>query len=424
MQITEKFPFTNLYKYITFAIAIGIILRPLSFSGVGDFLIYLKGSRELVSGIDLYEIDRAPFGSRYFNGPLLAILLFPFTYLDSGVALFLFRLMNIIAISLAFRKYVGSKMREFPEAYLLLFLLFPVRMNTNLAQGSGIALLLYLWTCSLLFNRNSKKRTSTNQILASFAFVLASNYKPQLGLLLFIFAILMKKKFFFIGVFTQILSLEIFVRLFDWKFSYFNWLNLLIERSTRIQNGGSEALFGPLALMGHLFSFNPTYFVAIILLVLMCFFVWASKRCRIINRREIDMKFGQLSLVLAPLTVSYSPLQDSIAVVLFLFLTVNRKLQRKINVIEVIALVLLLLPTDKSLLNFLLLVIVGVSLIHPRRVDFLILLPVLFLVIVFSEKYWYSHMIYDLAGLGVLMLAINSVAKSIKIVDYPNIEKP
>ena len=423
MKITEKFPFTYLYRYLTFAIAIGIILRPISFSGAGDFLIYLKGSRELVSGIDLYEIDRAPFGSRYFNGPILAMLLFPFTYLDSGVALFLFRLMNIIAISLAFKKYVGFKIRERPEAYLLLFLLFPVRMNTNLARGSGIALLLYLWTCSLLFNGNSKKRTSTNQILASFAFVLASNYKPQLGLLLFIFAILMKKKLFFIGVFTQIMSLEMFVRLFDWKFSYFNWLNLLIERSKRIQNGGSEALFGPLAFLGHLFSCNPTYLVAIILFVLMCFFLWASKRCKIINKREIDMEFGQISLVLAPLTVSYSPLQDSIAVVLFFLLAINRKLQKKLNAIEVFALVLLLLPTDKSLLNFLLLVIIGVSLIQPRRVDFKILLPVLFLIILFTEKLWYGHAIYDLAGLGVLMLSINSVANRIKSLDYPTVEK-
>jgi hypothetical protein len=417
------FSLRDFSKYIAFAISIVVILRPLTFTEVGDFLIYLKGSRELVSGIDLYNIDRAPFGSRYFNGPILAFLLLPFTCLDSGLALFLFRVLNIAAILVVFQKYSGLRLVKSPEIYLLLLLLFPIRMNTNLAQGSGIALLLYVWTLHLLFNRKLKWSASKNQALASIAFVLASNYKPQLGFLMFLFAILMRKNLFILLVLAQILSFEIIAQIFDWQFSYLDWFKLLIERTERIQTGSSESIFGPFSLLGRMLTFNPTVLMAIMVILLVSFFAFVAMKCRLANRQEFDIQFSQLTLALAPLTVSYSPLQDSIAVVVLFLVASKTKISKKLTSVETMILLILLLPTDLSILNFLSLVTVGIVLVHPRRIDFRVLLPLLSLIIFLLEKNWYSHMIYDLVGFAVLILTLKITVENVKSLTHPNREE-
>jgi hypothetical protein len=154
--------------------------------------------------------------------------------------------------------------------------------------------------------------------------------------------------------------------------------------------------------------------MGIVVLFLVTVLVIFASRCRALNRQEIDFQISLLAIALAPLTTIYSPLQDSIAVALFLLYVPNGDVRLNFDSMRTIALLLFLLPTDFSTLNFLLLATLGIALLFQTRID-LRALFLLFALLVYSmEIHWYDHLIYDLAGIGVLILSTKTTWDTMK----------
>jgi hypothetical protein len=414
---------TFISKYLyTFTILVGtiIFLRPFSFVHVGDAIIYFKGTSEMFSGVDLYEIDRADFGTRFFNGPVWGLWLWPLTVLPESIGLLIFRLLSVLASAAMF--FIVSKRtlkREYP-LYLLFFLMFSIRMNTNLGQGAAIAYLCFVLSAYLLFNFRTLQNSLYVNIAAALLFVFASNYKPQLGVLLFAFAVLRKRWVFISSSLIAICIVEYLLALLKFQVSYLDWLKLLLERTSRLYLGGSQNIFGPWSLLGEFIDFNVESFMVVvnISLLVSLYFISRSAKVRVPTAKDFELSLVFLSF--GSLIVAYSPLQDSFLITCIYFSWLLERKFRNYSILNSIVLSLFFLPTEQSLRNYIILIGVTAVIAHfSGVVDIKLYLPTSLTILALQEYLNYDHKIYDLAGVGVILASfiILKVAHKQKNID-------
>jgi hypothetical protein len=390
-----------------------IILRPLSFVTVGDFRVYLSGVAEVISNEKVYDPSRGNFGKRYFNGPLLAWLLSPFLMVPESLALFLFRTISLIStitlVWLVFRRKLVR--REIFLIVIVTLLLFSSRMNMNLAQGASISALSGCAGIYLLLDNSLKSKTPTI-FLSAFLLSITFNYKPQLSLIVLFYLCIILRKFKFSLYFIAINGFyELACVVSGRNATYLNWLELLLARSTRIAESGSQDIVGPYALIGALLQFpvQLTYLFPIAMVTILL----AVRN----HRQNISTAFWLLGIgtFLGP----YSPAQDALLLsILFLKEVIARKStiegdryqnSRSLAIFATFTLALQVLATENSfsnsmILGFCLAVIFRELELHlVRWRAFLIMAFISSLIPLYFK---YDHIVYDIAGLSTFMMGI------------------
>jgi hypothetical protein len=385
-------------------ICIGLIValisaKPLLISA-GDFLVYFKGTEQLLNQQEIYRVDFAPFGKRFFNGPVWGYFLSPFTLFSSEAALILFRTISLlISLTLVWKLSPGSREQKFWISSLFL-LWFPSRMNMNLAQGAAIAGALALYVAFKLHGRNL---TKTSMLLGSLALTLSVNFKPTL-LVYFLSYLVLSKQLRFVIYFIVINLIILFTQVFFTpNATYLNWANLMIERNGRILEGDFSNLVGPWALIARATKMDPHIVGYFSLLVsgLILFLLFR-------NRNEgFDFQVSLLTLSVAVLVGPYSPAQDSLLLSILLVISITdfkQSLWSKVCFTFVSC--LWTLSTEKSIIKSLVLLVVISYIIFKLFESLLLLLIHLFislLLLAINQAITYDHITYDLAGLGTLI---------------------
>ena len=395
---TEK----NKLQVLSFLFTVIVCLRPLFFSA-GDFLVYLKGSREFFDLVPIYKVEYAPFGSRFFNGPIWAIFLSPFNLFSTEVALFIFRILILITSIFLFQ--ITIPVRESKKIVLLsLFCLwFPFRMNLNLAQGASIAALFFVLAAQILM-RSKLKLTSL--ILSAIFITIAVNYKPSLGIFYLIYLLLIKKIRFLVTFVSLNVFLSILIYYYNPNASYINWLLLMLERNNRIQIGDYSNIIGPLALLSRIFTLSPKLVITFSLLCCLVIFLFSKLKIKSSSHFDNLVSFLGLGIVVG----LYSPAQDSLVLSLLLLFYLDKiELTKVRKIIFVVISASWSLSTEQSILKSLLIGAVVSYLIKVlfksnflSGIHFVLSLGISIL----SNFVDYDHITYDLVGVGSLFSTV------------------
>lgn len=390
-----------------------IIFRPLSFVTVGDFRVYLTGVAEVISNETVYDPSRGNFGKRYFNGPLLAWLLSPFLTIPESLALILFRTISLIStvtlVWLIFRRELVQR-----KTFLIVIvslLLFSSRMNINLAQGASISALSGCAGIYLLLNNSLKSKTPTI-FLSALLLSITFNYKPQLSLIVLFYLCIILRKFRFLLYFTAINgSYELACLVSGRNATYLNWFELLLARSTRIVESGSQDIVGPYALIGALLQFpvQLTYLFPIAMVTILL---------AVRNHRE-NISTALWLLGIGTFLGPYSPAQDALLLSILFLKEVSAKRStiegdwhqnpRLLAIFVTLTLALQVLATENSfsnsmILGFCLAVIFRKLALH--LVSWRVFLFMAFISSLIPEYFKYDHIVYDIAGLSTFIMGI------------------
>jgi hypothetical protein len=390
-----------------------IILRPLSFVTVGDFRVYLTGVAEVISNEPVYDPSRGNFGKRYFNGPLLAWLLSPFLAIPESLALLLFRTISLISTVtlgwLIFRRELARR-----ETFLIVIvslLLFSSRMNINLAQGASISALSGCAGIYLLLNNSLKSKAPTIFLSALFISI-TFNYKPQLSLIVLFYLCIILRKFRFLLYFIAINgSYELACIVSGRNATYLNWFELLLARSTRIVESGSQDIVGPYSLIGALLQFpvQLTYLFPIAMVTILL---------AVRNHRE-NISTALWLLGIGTFLGPYSPAQDALLLSILFLKEVTAKRStiegdwcqnpRLLAIFATLTLALQVLATENSfsnsmILGFCLAVIFRKLALH--LVSWRAFLLMAFISSLIPAYFNYDHIVYDIAGLSTFIMGI------------------
>lgn len=390
-----------------------IILRPLSFVTVGDFRVYLTGVAEVISNETVYDPSRGNFGKRYFNGPLLAWLLLPFLTIPEPIALLLFRTISLIStvtlVWLLFRRQLVRR-----ETFLIIIvslLLFSSRMNINLAQGASISALSGCAGIYLLLNNSLKSKIPTI-FLSALLLSITFNYKPQLSLIVLFYLCIILRKFRFLLYFIAINgSYELVCIVSGRNATYLNWFELLLARSNRIVESGSQDIVGPYALIGALLQFpvQLTYLFPIAMVTILL---------AVRNHRE-NISTALWLLGIGTFLGPYSPAQDALLLsILFLKEVTARRSTieghwcqnpRLLAMFATLTLALQVLATENSfsnsmILGFCLAVIFRKLALH--LVSWRAFLFMAFISSLIPAYFNYDHIVYDIVGLSTFIMGI------------------
>lgn len=397
-----------------------IFLRPLTFS-VGDFLIYYKGSTQIIHGIDLYKISLENFGTRFFNGPIWGYFISPITILDSGIALIIFRIFSAVLCIF----YLPKVLKESDNKDIFLFfgiflLMFPVRMNMNLAQGAAIAGSLFLYVIRNIILKNDR----LHQILIqSLLMTIAFNYKPLLGGIFFIY-LLFKNQVRLIILFIVINISYISISLyFNKSISYYAWFQLMKERNSRIIQGGYENIVGPWAFVARILHMNPIFILAIqlILISLLIVYLYATKK------RKFDIDEAVILLSAGTLLGLYSPAQDSFILSSYLILRYFSQLRKErgflLNkILFGMTMGFWSASTETSFVKSLIIITLVSILLCMLKIEYTIVYSVIissFISQIILLLIKYDHINYDLAGfatlIGNILLVLNLFRRHKKV---------
>ena len=316
-MLTKKIKQVNIFELSVILFVILITLRPLTYSA-GDFLVYIKGSKQILTGAPVYEINFAPFGTRFFNGPVWGYFLSPFTLLPDSLSLVLFRLATLFASYYLVKKAINGFRRNELMYMALFFLWFPFRMNMNLAQGAALSGAAILYSATELKNKEIK---FFKLLLCATLITFALNYKPLLATFFIMYLVITKK--YKILISFSLLNTLIQLALIKWNnnASYFKWFQLMLERNKRINNGGNSNLVGTWALVAKKFSLTPmiiSYASILLCILIFCSFVYLKK---FKFNFEISTLFASIGVLLGP----YSPAQDSLLLSLILIRSIRKK---------------------------------------------------------------------------------------------------
>jgi len=393
-------------------VSIFVIARPLAFFGEGDALIYFKGAKQLIDGTHLYEIGREPFGSRFFNGPLFGMLHIPFLLIPSDYQLVLYRIVLLIATVLLFRliyREFGGNGTHWMIPLCVFLLTFPSRMNSNLAQGASFAFLSCLVGLILLV-RWQKSRSKAELLCSSTLIVIALNYKPLLLLALFLYLISVRQIQLILVTCVIVALTQALFTIIGFKASYLSWFRLLVERSSRISEQGSSDIVGQWASLGKVVNFSPTLTLIIPSILILPIALLIFK-----NRQEFDMKTSIFFLAIGSSFGPYSPAQDSLmltSVVVSILFSSNLSSISKPNIFLVIitfAMGFLFVATRNSLINSLLISFLGIFLISTRmnvkRQESIGIILGTLICLLAVLQWENSHVVYDMVGVGLLMLS-------------------
>lgn len=390
-----------------------IILRPLSFVTVGDFRVYLAGVAEVISNEPVYDPSRGNFGKRYFNGPLLAWLLSPFLAIPESLALLLFRTISLIStvtlVWLIFRRELVRR-----EKFLIVIvslLLFSSRMNINLAQGASISALSGCAGIYLLLNNSLKSKTPTI-FLSALLLSITFNYKPQLSLIVLFYLCIILRKFRFLLYFIAINgSYELACIVSGQNATYLNWFELLLARSTRIVESGSQDIVGPYSLIGALLQFpvQLTYLFPIAMVAILL---------AVRNHRD-NISTALWLLGIGTFLGPYSPAQDALLLsILFLKeVTAKRRIiegdwyknPRLLAIFATLTLALQVLATENSFSNSMILgFCLGIIFrkLALQLVSWRAFLFMAFISSLIPAYFDYDHLVYDIAGLSTFIMGI------------------
>lgn len=389
----------NAHLYLLAAVVAWISIRPL-FHSAGDFLIYFKGAEQILSGQELYRTDFAPFGRRFFNGPVWGLVLSPLTLLPAEYALIIFRFFSLVAsVILIWRLAPGSQEQKI--LYCSLFLLwFPSRMNLNLAQGASIAAALAVYVAHRLEAQNLRK---FELFATALALTIAVNFKPTLVIFFLIYLIL-KKEFRFFLIFI-ILNFGIFLTqmLMQPTATYFDWALLMSERSRRIIESDFANLVGPWALAARVTNLDPKWigYISLLLVVLVIAFVLKN------GKSAFHFRESLVVLSVGVLFGPYSPAQDSLLLSILLVISIPQLGEKFLHRIFFVAISCFwALSTEKSILKSLFLIVI-ISFVIYKLFDSRLLLfvhvGIAASLLALNQSVQYDHITYDIAGLGSLI---------------------
>jgi len=390
-----------------------IILRPLSFVTVGDFRVYLTGVDEVISNEPVYDPSRGNFGKRYFNGPLLAWLLSPFLAIPESLALLLFRTISLIStVTLGWLIFRRELVRR--ETFLIVIvslLLFSSRMNINLAQGASISALSGCAGIYLLFNNSFKSKTPTI-FLSALLLSITFNYKPQLSLIVLFYLCIILRKFRFLLYFIAINgSYELACIVSGRNATYLNWFELLLSRSTRIVESGSQDIVGPYALIGALLQFpvQLTYLFPIAMVTILL---------AVRNHRE-NISTALWLLGIGTFLGPYSPAQDALLLSILFLKEVTAKRStiegdwyqspRLLAIFATLTLALQVLATENSFSNSMILGFCLAVIFRKLALYLVSWKEFLFMAFISSlipAYFNYDHIVYDIAGLSTFIMGI------------------
>ena len=390
--------------------ALLISTRPL-FNSAGDFLIYLKGSIQILNGQSVYAIDFAPFGTRFFNGPVWAYMLSPLTLVSPELALFVFRFISLaVALSLCWCLAPGSREQKFLITSLFM-LWFPFRMNMNLAQGASIAAALSIFVAAQV-----GKRTWNFIPLAvsTLALTISANFKPTL-LVYFLIYLFIKKQ---MKIIISFVSFNLLFSLFQFwlnpKASYVEWFLLMLERSGRISEGDFSNIVGPWAFVARIFHIDPML-IGLISFAVTFIILTILFRAR---RDPFDFRESAVLLSVSVLIGPYSPAQDSFLLSLVLVISIPqvREMIWTRAFFVVVSSFWTLSTEESTVKSLLLLGVISVIILKLFNSVRLFLLHFAFscLILILSHFLEYDHATYDIAGLGSLLSCIYLFLNQIK----------
>ena len=403
-------PRTQVINWLIALFVLLISTRPL-LNSAGDFLIYLKGANQILNGENMYAIEFAPFGTRFFNGPFWAYMLSPLTFVTPEFALFIFRFISlVVSVSLCLYLAPGSREQKFLVSSLFM-LWFPFRMNMNLAQGASIAAALSVFVAAQVGKRTW---SFIPLVAATLALTISANFKPTL-LVYFLMYLLIKKE---IKIIISFVLFNLFFTLFQFwispKATYFEWFFLMLERSGRISDGDFSNIVGPWALVARIFHIDPIFIGFISLTV--TFIILTV----LIRARRVPFSFRESVVLLsvAVLIGPYSPAQDSFLLSLILVISIPQV--RELiwtRAYFVVVSSFWTLSTEESTLKSLLL-ISAISVIILRLFKstplFLLHVSVSCLILVVNHFLDYDHATYDIAGFGTLLSCVYLLSIQIK----------
>lgn len=388
-----------------------IALRPLVFLDVGDFKVYLYGSEQVFENKDLYNPGLGNFGKRYFNGPLLAWLHVPFTYIPESIALFSYRFIGIVCTCLVMLIVAGERVDRKKTALIigLGLLMFASRMNVNLAQGAAVAALAGVVSIKILFKPVSSFNR-TNYLISAFLFSIAFNYKPQLMLLSLIYIVLVAKKYrFLLFLATLNILYELIFSLVGHNATYLKWLQLLLARHNLIDDSGSQDVVGPFAFVVSELNL-PVESVYFFLLLIVVSFFW--------NHGFRSNELNALWLLgLGTFIGPYSPAQDSlIFAALFLNWLIRRSEMRSslsvikgLNVVFISAILAAqALSTEVSFRNSLIIALCMALIMRELKLKTVNWIWFFAFTVFFSlipQFIRTDHVTYDTVGFSTLLLA-------------------
>ncbi len=400
LRITKSGSYLNLALiFFSAVIAAVVSIRPLTYS-VGDFLVYLKGATQILEGQDVYGIDFAAFGTRFFNGPVWGYLLTPFTMIPQEAALFTFRLISLAASILLFYFLVPRNRKYLIVSLSLVLLWFPSRMNINLAQGASIAAALGAYVAFRSANHQIK---FGKLIAAALALTISINFKPTL-LAYFMAYLLVKRKFQLVGLFVAInFALTVIQYLSNSTATYLNWFTLMLERNRRILEGDFSNIVGPWALIARIANADPKligYFSLLFSLFLMVFFLKTRKE--VMNFHE-SLAILSIAVLIGP----YSPPQDSFLLSLVLVIVLPQIIEKQLSrYLFVVISSCWSLSTEKSFLKSTLLILAITALVYFvfKSVHLAIFHCILSMSLLLANLWIeYDHITYDISGLGSLL---------------------
>ena len=408
---------SKLYYIFLLPLILLVFLRPLTFS-VGDFLVYYKGSTQIIHGFDLYRISLENFGTRFFNGPIWGYFISPLTILEPKAALIIFRIVSAVLCIFYFPKVLNDSNKD-KILYLGIFLLmFPTRMNMNLAQGAAISGSLFLF---VILNLKYKKDKLNQILIQSIFMTVAFNYKPLLGSILIIY-LLFKRQIRLILLFMTINIAYLIINLyFNKTASYISWFKLMKERNSRIIQVGYENIVGPWAFIARIFRINPM-FILLVQLILILFFIAYLYLTR---KRKFDVDESVIFLSAGTMVGLYSPAQDSLVLCSYLIfkyyvLLKNKKSFVREKIIFGIILGFWSASTEISIIKSVVIITLECILLLLLKTEIVILFSIslswlLSQFIIINIKY--DHINYDLAGISTLLgisLLFSNLIRSFK----------
>ena len=389
-----------------FFFVILVTLRPITYS-VGDFLVYLKGSKQILANQEIYGIDFAGFGTRFFNGPLWAYVISILTIVPSSIALIIFRTLGLFASLKMIRMQFSEFTRQRFILIALFLLWFPQRMNMNLAQGAALAGMMLLIVSHKVSVGNLK---TLEWFTCALLISVALNYKPALVSFFLIYLLITRnyKLLFYISIFNGLF--QVFLIKWNPNASYLNWFQLMLERNRRIVESDNSNLVGPWALLSRLFDLKPSFMNAFSILIFLNIVTLLAIR----KKRDFNFNDSLVMTSLGVLIGPYSPAQDSLLLSLALIVYFNNENNIYNRYLLILISSFWSLSTEISYVKSVLLIIAISYLIFRLFNSFLLLTIHLLLssiLLMVSLANQYDHIIYDIAGFGSLMAALYLLIK-------------
>ena len=407
----------NRLDIVIFFFVILVTLRPITYS-VGDFLVYLKGSRQILANQEIYEIDFAGFGTRFFNGPLWAYVISVLTIFPSSIALMIFRTLGLFA-SLKLLRMQFSNFTQQSFILVSLFLLwFPYRMNMNLAQGAAIAGMMLLIVSHKMSVGNLK---TMEMFMCASLISIALNYKPALVLFFLVYLLITRhyKLLFLVSIFNGLF--QAFLIKWNPNASYLKWFQLMLERNRRIVESDNSNLVGPWALLSRLFDLKPSFLNAFSILLFLTIVTLLVIR----KKRDFNFNDSLVMLSIGVLIGPYSPAQDSFLLSLALIVYFKKENNIYYRYLLILISSFWSLSTEISYVKSVFLIIAISYLIFRVFNSFILstihlLFASILLIVSFANQY--DHIIYDISGFGSLMASLYVLIKMLSLPSLNNMK--